>query len=189
MLVDWYARGAQVVTVRRGCIENIAAHPCSTEDYGYMFVKDCYDNCAEHGCNIGLDVAKKFDEGVGQKECFACDYQEYDNGDVSGNKNCMDQPENSMNQTCPIWASSGCYTGTAKSFKIFGDFCIFLEILRIVILNSGTAVHNIGGTNGRREEVHKGCSSFYIGEDTHYHNETIADTAYNFAKQTCQGQC
>ena len=84
------------------------------------------------GCNVGMGVGDKFDDGVGQKSCFACHYTEEDNGDISGNKNCPELQEGGEEFTreCPNWASNGCYTGTA--------------------------VHNVNTDDaGRREEVYK----------------------------------
>ena len=42
--------------------------------------------------------------------------------------------------------------------------------------------------DGRREEVYKGCSTFYAGETTEYFNDTLSDgVEYSLSKQTCRG--
>ena len=47
----------------------------------------------------------------------------------------------------------------------------------------------IGGDAGRKEEVYKGCSTFYLGETTEYHNDTLENgIEYSLAKQTCRGE-
>ena len=112
------------------------------------------------GCNIGLKVAEKFNEGFAQEKCYACSYVESDDGSVNGNVNCPDNPSADFTVDCPTWAQNGCYTGTA--------------------------VHN---SVGRKEEVYKGCSTFYIGETTEYFNDTLENgIEYNLAKQTCRGE-
>ena len=42
--------------------------------------------------------------------------------------------------------------------------------------------------DGRREEVYKGCSSFFIGDSTEYFNNTLEDgVEYALSKETCRG--
>ena len=62
--------------------------------------------------------------------------------------------------SCPSYAKNGCYTGTA--------------------------VHST--PTGAKTEVYKGCSTFNLGDETHYYNETLQNgIEYNLAKGTCHG--
>jgi hypothetical protein len=109
-----------------------------------------------------MTVGEQFaDGGHEQESCFTCDYIEEDDGSTNGNKNCPDTPTDDMIQSCPVYASSACYTGSAS--------------------------HNTGANNGLREEVYKGCSSFHTGGQTEFHNATLSEgIEYALAKQTCR---
>ena len=54
-----------------------------------------------------------------QGECYSCMYSEYDNGDVSGNPNCLNLDQANSTEieglisTCPRHISMGCFTGSA----------------------------------------------------------------------------
>ena len=62
--------------------------------------------------------------------------------------------------SCPSYARNGCYTGTA--------------------------LHS--SPTGTKTEVYKGCSTFNVGEEILYHNETLQNgIEYNLAKSTCYG--
>ena len=114
MEVTWTTRGAQTTRVKRGCSSSPAPAECkgaTSDDQMYMF-KDCALDCAESGCNYDLEeVATLFSSEQEQDSCLACSYVESDNGDVSGNYNCLKPESNSTSLACPKYANAGCYVG------------------------------------------------------------------------------
>ena len=53
---------------------------------------------------------------------------------------------------------------------------------------TGTALHNVGGLDGDREEVSKGCSTFEVEGGIHKHEETLSNGInYSLVKESCRG--
>ena len=81
-----------------------------------LLIKDCAVSCAGSACNTDLDeAARKFSNFENpQDTCYACSYTEMDDGSLLGNKFCGEEPDKVTDAaiTCPMYANSGCYTGT-----------------------------------------------------------------------------
>merc|ERR1712227_1040991 len=165
--VDWYTTGDQGYTIKRGCVndDDEVTNPdeCDEGFNERIKYKDCYDDCTESGCNTGLDVQEKFEDG-GQEVCEVCFYLEKNDGGVLGNKNCQDPdklPETKDEGKCPRWASVGCYTGTAQ--------------------------HEVDGK--WLHEVSRGCSSFITDGLVEYEAETEDFEGnpylYSITKESC----
>ena len=75
---------------------------------------------AGDACNDDLTVGDKFGQAK-QIECHQCKWLEMDDGNVNGNKNCLDDAvDENISGACPTYASNGCYTG-ASIHSGFGD--------------------------------------------------------------------
>ena len=167
LMVDWFAKGQQVFTITRGCynaddegeIEEDA--PCDEFMSSRFLYKDCKVSCDSDGCNNDDRIYEPFqdEEGFIQPACYACTYQEQDNGDVNGNINCGGTPNDVDKKDCPKWANKACMTGTA--------------------------VHNFEGQP--IEEIYKGCSAFDLGGPL-YSRDTIGDITFDLLKETCRDQ-
>lgn len=132
--VDWFANGAQVSFIQRGCSKTEAPETCQETSSGsiYDFI-DCGASCMadeKGGCNSDLTVADKLQGD--QKECSQCYDRVHGDGSVEGNENCPNTPTKSVE--CPPWASQACFT------------------------SSGT--HYVNGEN--RMDVYRGCSAFQL---------------------------
>lgn len=91
MVIDWLPRGDQVTRIIRGCSKTPAGE-CQGNDLPMTAYKDCYHSCVGDRCNDNFEVAKKFRPNDRRTfECQACQYIEYDNGDLVGNQFCKDK--------------------------------------------------------------------------------------------------
>lgn len=112
MLADWVMKGEQMFSIRRQCSSRAASETCSNGDTGKVQFKDCEVSCSDSACNNNLDVGDKFNPGFQNPSCYTCRYVEDDNHNVSGNRNCDNNPASTI-QSCPVYASVGCFTGSA----------------------------------------------------------------------------
>lgn len=176
LLVDWYAKGNQVATIKRGCSRTPSPTECMTGESDRIMYKDCFEDCEALGCNTGMGVADKFGGG-NQDTCYACQYIEDDDGTVSGNQNCGETPTDEtpegnltmykVEMNCPTWAKMGCYTGSA--------------------LHNVATMDSDHGEN-QREENYKGCSSFDLGSEPKFYQAVLENgIQYALVKETCQG--
>ena len=112
-----------MVTIKRGCSAVGATLECSGAESDRIKFKDCQYSCpgvAGDACNDDLTVGDKFGQ-VKQIECHQCKWLEFDDGNVNGNKNCLeDAVDENISGACPNYASNGCYTG-ASIHSGFGD--------------------------------------------------------------------
>ena len=114
LLLDWGARGQILATIVRGCQEpEEVSQECSSGSSSLVHFKDCTESCTTSGCNSDLNgVAHKFVDGSetrGVSECNTCKYVQGDDGSVTGNKFCLDQPNKikDIQKECPIYAQEG----------------------------------------------------------------------------------
>merc|ERR1711935_385436 len=96
--VDWFARGQQIYTITRGCFNadtQLQREGCAETMNSRFLFKDCIVDCEEDGCNNDDSIFDLFqdEDGFMQTQCYACNYQEKDDGSVTGNKNCGGTPE------------------------------------------------------------------------------------------------
>ena len=95
----------------RGCKESeLVPKECTSGSSSLVHYKDCTESCITPGCNSELDgVAHKFVESSitrGVNECNTCKYVQGDDGSVTGNKYCLDQPNKikGVKKECPLYA-------------------------------------------------------------------------------------
>ena len=98
----------------RGCKESeLVPKECTSGSSSLVHYKDCTESCITPGCNSELDgVAHKFVESSitrGVNECNTCKYVQGDDGTVTGNKYCLDQPNKikGVKKECPLYAQEG----------------------------------------------------------------------------------
>jgi len=165
LLTDWFTKGDQTATIRRGCIEQDSPVECNNGASDRIMFKDCYEDCQASRCNNNLEVANKF--GGSQDSCYTCFYKEENDGSISGNVNCLNDPGadskfgkgERKTVECPEWAKEGCYTGAAE--------------------------HDYNGD--WKLEVYKGCSSFKL-DDLKTYEDTLEDGyTYSVTKNFCSG--
>ena len=112
--LDWTTRGQIVTHIIRGCKESeLVPKECTSGSSSLVHYKDCTESCITPGCNSELDgVAHKFVESSitrGVNECNTCKYVQGDDGSVTGNKYCLDQPNKikGVKKECPLYAQEG----------------------------------------------------------------------------------
>ena len=98
----------------RGCKEpELVPKECTSGSSSLVHYKDCTESCTTPGCNSELDgVAQKSVESSitrGVNECNTCKYVQGDDGSVTGNKYCLDQPNKikGVKKACPLYAQEG----------------------------------------------------------------------------------
>jgi len=178
MEIDWYGRGQQMVHFQRGCSSNPGPDECvEFGDFTSVKARLCTNACSadledEEGtvgspCNGGLEIHDKFapESGNKQDKCIACQYREYDDGSIGGNKNCAKGPLPDMEMDCPIYQSSGCYVGSSTHQVLEGN-------------NEFVTKY----------ETSKGCSYFRtLGDSLEEVEQIIGNVPYQTSKQTCTG--
>ena len=112
MLSDWYPRGMIQYMIKRGCAEKVQ-DKCLSATSSLLSYKDCQVGCSpagNSGCNTGLDeVAAKFGEGAQNVgSCITCQYYQNDDGNVLGNPDCDEYPEQTASLACPVYARNAC---------------------------------------------------------------------------------
>lgn len=165
MLVDWYPKGEQVVTMQRKCglrPTSPGGQKCVLSDFSTYMWKDCVEYCEETGCNSEFDiVADLFDQG-NDIECYSCKYAVDIDGVImdGSNDKCSlaDVTGEIMTTQCPTYANAACY--------------------------SSSTYHPV---EGYRED-YKGCSTFRLDEEQHYcENFEINGEYLSGCKETCDG--
>ena len=119
MLVDWYPKGEQMVTMERKCGPRPVTpggFKCTEENFNTYMWKDCLDYCEESRCNDEFDVvADLFDQG-NDIECYGCKYARDIDGSILDGSNAKcglgDVEGEIALATCPKYANAACYTAS-----------------------------------------------------------------------------
>ena len=167
MLADWVMKGDQTFSIRRTCSNREASEACNNGNSGKVQFSDCEITCSESSCNNNLDVAEKFNPGYQNPSCYTCRYVEDDKHNVSGNRNCDNNPASTV-KTCPVYQSLGCFTGASIHKGVYDDTIV--------------------------EEYYKGCSAFRIQDGgildyfDDFPNVDGSVTQYHTVKSYCSGE-
>ena len=124
IVIDWFPRGWQHVTVRRDCRVDPVGDGCYSSTLTGFAYKDCVATCEGDNCNdnndeiFGKAAAKDDDGSYRDISCFACnsDYDEQEG--VDGNPYCYSTPpDQPVGVKCPIYANSGCFNSKSIHAK------------------------------------------------------------------------
>ena len=119
MMVDWFPKGEQTVTMTRKCDTrpvSAGGNQCVTENFNTYMWKDCIDYCEEFGCNNEFDyVEGLFDQG-NDLECYSCKYARANDGSILNGSNDKCSLPSATDQVplvhCPKYANAACYTAS-----------------------------------------------------------------------------
>ena len=167
---DWFPRGFQQFSVRRGCRTQPAPADCTSSSLPGFQYKDCYTTCESDGCNDKNDVfskATELDESGRPREidCLSCSSDFDTEADVNGKPFCYTEGNA---QSCPVYANAGCFK--SKALVNFDD-----------------------GLPGNEEHYYKGCSTFKLKdgwtEDQPECSSALNDGAHwLMCDNICQGE-
>ena len=124
-------------------------------------------------------MAEKFPNG-NQDTCKTCFFKETNNGEIYGNVNCGNPEKSDVIEsvTCPRWANTGCFTGTAVHSFVSFKFFFFFLIFELFIFKDGY----------EKDEVYKGCSSFEVEGLKEFEDVLEDGYAYAVSKETCKAK-
>ena len=105
---------------------------------------------------------------IGDLFCHHCSYVELDNGEVVGNENCYENPEDVPKRACPEYATRACFNAHEWVFETQQNQEFYYE------------------------EDHRGCSAFDLADSTNdlvgldCESGTTETGAYSECKSTCK---
>ncbi|CBY30505.1 unnamed protein product [Oikopleura dioica] len=164
---DWYSNGVHQFRFKRGCSRSRAQEECFdfTGANGQTYFKDCQITSENSFGNAEMTpVAEKFEDDQDEHihSCYACNYNEYEDGTVNGLPSCGETPVDTIE--CPHYACASCFTGTEAHYNAEGSII---------------------------ESIYKGCSPFVVkemfGNPTCYQLDDVDSEGrrYGTCKQTC----